>query len=126
MFNHSKTFSSFSVDDIESARDFYGRKLGMDVTHGDMGTLTLHLPGDRRFMIYPKPDHRPATFTILNFMVDRIEETVDQLAGLGIRFEQYEGDLKTDEKGIFHGGEGTPKIAWFRDPAGNILSVIEE
>lgn len=125
MFKNTKSFSSFSVDDIEKAKTFYSETLGLEVTEGEMGTLSLHLSGGTEIMIYPKgEDHEPATFTILNFPVDDIVKAVDQLTGRGVLFEQYEGDLETDVKGIFR-GEG-PMIAWFKDPAGNILSVIQE
>lgn len=124
MFKNIKAFSSFSVNDIQKARSFYSQKLGLEVTEEDMGTLSLHIAGGANILIYPKPDHTPATFTILNFPVKDIEETVDELTGRGVQFEQYEGDLKTDEKGVFRGGG--PLIAWFKDPADNILSVIEE
>jgi catechol 2,3-dioxygenase-like lactoylglutathione lyase family enzyme len=122
MFKQIKAFSGFSVDDLEKAKKFYGGTLGLEVsaTHGD---LWLHLAGGTRILIYPKSNHVPATFTILNFPVDDVEQAVDKLTGLGVRFERYEGELKTDEKGIFR---GDPKIAWFKDPAGNILSVLEE
>lgn len=123
MFKHTNVFSGFSVDDLQKAKAFYTQTLGLEVseTHG---LLWLHIAGGSKVLIYSKPNHTPATFTILNFPVDNIEEAVDQLTKLGVRFERYEGDLKTDEKGIFR-GEG-PKIAWFKDPAGNILSVLEE
>jgi catechol 2,3-dioxygenase-like lactoylglutathione lyase family enzyme len=123
MFKDTKAFSGFSVNDIQKAKEFYGKTLGLEVseTHG---LLNLHLAGGTKVLIYPKPNHSPATFTILNFPVDNIEEAVDQLTKRGLRFERYEGELKTDEKGIFRGGG--PLIAWFKDPAGNILSVLEE
>ena len=123
MFKDTKAFSGFSVNDIQKAKEFYGETLGLEVseTHG---LLNLHLAGGTRVLIYSKPNHAPATFTILNFPVDNIEQAVDQLTKRGVRFERYEGDLKTDEKGIFRGGG--PLIAWFKDPAGNILSVLEE
>ena len=123
MFKNTKAFSGFSVDDIQTAKKFYGETLGLEVseTHG---LLNLHLAGGATVLIYPKPNHAPATFTILNFPVDNIEEAVDQLTKKGVRFERYAGDIKTDEKGIFRGGG--PLIAWFKDPAGNILSVLEE
>lgn len=124
MFRHTRAFSGFSVDDIEKARDFYGETLGVESADGGMGTLMLHVAGGTRILIYPKPDHVPATFTILNFPVPDVEQAVDRLTERGVAFEQYQGDLKTDERGIFRGGG--PLIAWFRDPAGNILSVIEE
>ncbi len=125
MFRDSQAFSSFSVDDVAKAKEFYGRVLGLRVEEGGMGTLRLHVAGGAEILIYPKGvDHTPASFTILNFPVENAEKAVDELAGRGVRFEQYEGDLKTDEKGIFRGGG--PVIAWFKDPAGNVLSVIEE
>ena len=123
MLKESKAFSGFSVDNIVSAKEFYGRTLGLEVAESD-GLLELQLAGGANVLIYPKPNHVPATFTILNFPVDNIESAVDELTKRGVRFESYEGDLKTDEKGI-HRGNG-PNIAWFKDPAGNILSVLEE
>lgn len=123
MFEHAKAFSGFSVDDVPKARHFYGETLGLKVTEAN-GILTLHIAGDRPTLVYPKPDHTPAAFTILNFPVDDIEAAVEQLTGRGVRFERYEGaDVETDEKGIFRGGG--PLIAWFKDPAGNVLSVIQ-
>jgi catechol 2,3-dioxygenase-like lactoylglutathione lyase family enzyme len=118
--NHS--FSSFSVKDLQQAKEFYGEKLGLEVTMTPEG-LDLRLAGGGHVFIYPKPNHEPASFTVLNFIVDDIDQTVDQLNKLGVRFEHYEGDIKTDEKGI-HRNAG-PKIAWFKDPAGNILSVLQ-
>jgi catechol 2,3-dioxygenase-like lactoylglutathione lyase family enzyme len=123
MFRDAKAFSGFSVDDIPKAQEFYGRTLGLDVTEQN-GQLLLHIAGGSKILVYPKPDHAPASFTILNFPVGDIEEAVDELTRRGVRFESYEGELKTDEKGIFRGGG--PLIAWFKDPAGNILSVLEE
>jgi predicted enzyme related to lactoylglutathione lyase len=124
MFKHTKAFSSFSVNDLQKAQKFYSEMLGVDVVEmKEMGLLELRIEDSVKIMIYPKPDHTPATFTILNFPVKDIEVAVDELTKRGVRFEQYEGQLKTDEKGIFR-GEG-PKIAWFKDPAGNILSVLE-
>lgn len=123
MFKNTKAFSSFSVDDLEKAKKFYGQTLGIEISESMEG-LDLHLAGDNNIFVYPKTDHTPATFTILNFVVDDVEQAVDDLANLGVRFEIYnEGELKTDDKGIFHAG---PKIAWFKDPAGNFLSVLEE
>ncbi len=122
MFGTTKAFSGFSVDDIEAARAFYADTLGLRVSE-ENGMLILHLAGDRDTLVYPKLDHTPATFTILNFPVDDIEAAVDELAGKGVRFERYE-HLKTDDKGIFRGGG--PLIAWFTDPAGNVLSVLQE
>jgi len=123
MLKESKAFSGFSVDDIAGAKEFYGRTLGLDASESN-GLLHLHLAGGVNVLIYPKPNHTPATFTILNFPVENIESAVDDLTKRGVRFERYEGDIKTDEKGI-HRGDG-PNIAWFKDPAGNILSVLEE
>ena len=124
MFRDSKAFSGFSVDNLEKAKEFYRQVLGLEVTEMN-GLLQLHLAGGASVLIYPKPNHTPATFTILNFPVADIEETVDALTRRGVRFEHYdEGDLKTDDKGISRGLG--PTIAWFRDPAGNILSVLEE
>jgi catechol 2,3-dioxygenase-like lactoylglutathione lyase family enzyme len=122
MLRESHAFSGFSVDDIQKAKEFYTRTLGLDVSESN-GLLELHLAGGATVLIYPKPNHAPATFTILNFPVDNIEEAVDRLTKSGVRFERYEGNIKTDEKGIFRGGG--PLIAWFKDPAGNILSVLE-
>ena len=122
MFKNTKALSGFSVNDIQAARTFYGETLGLEVTE-EHGLLTLHISGGTTIVIYPKPNHVPATFTILNFPVKDIEKAVDDLTALGIRFEQYEGQIKTDPKGIMRGGG--PLIAWFKDPAGNILSVLE-
>jgi catechol 2,3-dioxygenase-like lactoylglutathione lyase family enzyme len=122
MFENTKAFSGFSADDIEAARRFYADTLGVRVTE-ENGMLTLHLAGgERPTLVYPKPDHQPATFTILNFPVSDIESAVDELASRGVAFERYEG--MTDEKGIMR--QQGPPIAWFRDPAGNILSVLEQ
>jgi catechol 2,3-dioxygenase-like lactoylglutathione lyase family enzyme len=124
MFNDTRAFSGFSVNDVQKAKAFYAQTLGLEVSEAD-GDLELHIAGGTKILIYPKSDHVPATFTILNFPVDDIERAVDELTKAGVRFERYnEGDLMTDEKGIFR-GEG-PKIAWFKDPAGNILSVLAE
>jgi catechol 2,3-dioxygenase-like lactoylglutathione lyase family enzyme len=124
MLADSAAFSGFSVDDIPSARTFYGDTLGLEVTE-ENGMLTLHLAGDRPVLVYPKQDHAPAGFTILNFPVPDVPAAVDDLTGRGVVFERYEGTpMETDEKGVFRGGG--PLIAWFTDPAGNVLSVIEE
>jgi catechol 2,3-dioxygenase-like lactoylglutathione lyase family enzyme len=124
MFRDTKAFSGFAVDDIPKAQQFYSETLGLEVTEAN-GLLTLHIAGDRPTIVYPKPDHTPADFTILNFPVDDIEQAVDALTERGVEFERYEGtEVETDEKGIFRGGG--PLIAWFRDPAGNVLSVIEQ
>jgi catechol 2,3-dioxygenase-like lactoylglutathione lyase family enzyme len=122
MFEHTKAFSGFSADDIEKARQFYGDTLGLRVSE-ENGLLTLHIAGDRNTLIYPKEDHTPATFTVLNFPVEDVEKTVDELTARGVRFERYDG-ADQDDKGIHRGGG--PLIAWFRDPAGNILSVIQQ
>jgi catechol 2,3-dioxygenase-like lactoylglutathione lyase family enzyme len=122
MFEHTKAFSGFSVDDLDAARRFYGETLGIAVDDaGEGGLLTLNIAGDRPTLIYPKPDHQPAAFTILNFPVDDIEAAVAELGRRGVTFEHYEG--MTDEQGIMR--QGGPLIAWFRDPAGNVLSVLE-
>jgi len=123
MLNQLHAFSSFSVNDLNKAKDFYTKKLGLEVTESKEG-LKLHTGGDNTIFVYPKENHTPATFTVLNFPVDNIDETVDKLTNLGIRFEHYDGELQTDNKGIFRGPG--PKIAWFKDPAGNFLSVLEE
>jgi predicted enzyme related to lactoylglutathione lyase len=124
MFRNTKAFSGVSVDDIAKARKFYGETLDLKVTTGEMGILSLHVADGHPILVYPKADHEPATFTILNFPVGDIEVAVDELVRRGVVFEQYEGELQTDAKGIFRGGG--PLIAWFRDPAGNILSVLQQ
>ena len=124
MFRDTKAVSSFSVNDLQKAKEFYNKTLAIEISEGMMGILTLHVSGGGKIIIYPKPNHEPATFTVLNFPVPDVEKTVDELIGLGITFEQYEGEIKTNEKGIASGNG--PKIAWFKDPAGNILSVLEE
>ncbi len=125
MLGDSKAFSGFAVDDVGRARAFYEGTLGLDVSvdEGRGGLMTLHLAGDRDVIVYPKPDFVPATYTILNFPVEDIAATVDQLTAAGVRFERYEG-LGQDEAGIARAGG--PAIAWFTDPAGNILSVLEQ
>ena len=126
MFKHSKAFSGFSVNDISRAKKFYGEILGLKVKDNPMGLIELNIDGGNNIIIYPKPNHVPATFTILNFPVPNIDEAVDELIQKGITFEQYEGQIKTDEKGICRSDGKGPNIAWFKDPAGNILSVLEE
>jgi catechol 2,3-dioxygenase-like lactoylglutathione lyase family enzyme len=124
MLTDSKAFSGFSVNDISQARTFYADTLGLRVSE-DNGMLTLHLAGDRDILVYPKDDHTPASFTILNFPVNDVEAAVDELTNRGVSFERYpdmEADM--DEKSVFHGGG--PLIAWFTDPAGNVLSVIQD
>ena len=123
MFKNTKAVSSFSVDDLQKAKQFYSETLGLDVTEGSMGILNINLAGGGKIFVYPKPNHTPATFTVLNFPVPDVEKTVDELTAIGITFEQYDGQIKTDKKGIVRGGG--PTIAWFKDPAGNILSVLE-
>ena len=123
MFKNTQAFSTFSADDIPRAKKFYGETLGLDVSD-QMDGLAVHLSGGGEVFVYPKgDDHTPASFTVLNFVVENVENAVDELTKAGVSFEPYEGELATDEKGIFH-GEG-PTIAWFKDPAGNILSVLE-
>ena len=122
MFTAAKAFGSFAVDDLAAARKFYGQTLGLRVSE-EGGPLMLHLAGDQRILVYPKPDHSPASFTILNFPVDDIDQAVDELADLGVPVQRYEG-FHTDDRGIYR-GQGH-SIAWFTDPAGNVLSVIEE
>jgi catechol 2,3-dioxygenase-like lactoylglutathione lyase family enzyme len=123
MLGDSKAFSGFAAPDIAKVKEFYAKTLGLKVTE-EHGLLTLHLAGGNNVLIYPKPDHVPATFTVLNFPVDDVDLAVDELSNRGVRFEKYNGpDIKTDEKGIMR-GHG-PTIAWFKDPAGNILSVLE-
>jgi len=122
MFNQTKAFSGFSVDDIAAAKKFYGETLGLDVSE-EYGMLTLHIDQGGDIMIYPKDDHTPATYTILNFPVVDVDQAVAQLSERGVTFERYER-FEQDEKGIARGDEG-PAIAWFTDPAGNILSVLE-
>jgi predicted enzyme related to lactoylglutathione lyase len=120
----SRAFSGFSVNDIAKAKQFYAQTLGLDVDEMN-GMLNLKLGGGTSVLVYPKPNHTPATYTILNFPVPDIETAVDQLTKSGVRFEQYEGDIKTDGKGIAR-GSGGPLIAWFKDPAGNVLSVLQQ
>jgi predicted enzyme related to lactoylglutathione lyase len=124
MLGDSKAFSGFAVGDIKNAKEFYGRTLGLKVSESN-GLLTLHLAGGNNVLIYPKPNHTPATFTVLNFPVADVDQAVDQLTKRGVRFEIYDlPDIKTDKKGIMRGNG--PTIAWFKDPTGNILSVIEQ
>ena len=124
MFKATKAFSSFSVNDVKKAKQFYAEVLGLDVSDDDMGGLRMTAGGDPIF-VYPKSNHEPATFTILNFQVESVEKAVDELTKKGVRFEIYDqGDLKTDKRGISTDPRG-PKIAWFKDPAGNFLSVLE-
>lgn len=122
MLGDSRAFSSFSVDDVARAKAFYGGTLGLDVTESD-GFLTLRPPNGAPVVVYPKRNHAPATFTVLNFPVDDVDSAVDELGRRGVRFERYkQPGLETDERGISRDG---PTIAWFKDPAGNILSVVD-
>jgi catechol 2,3-dioxygenase-like lactoylglutathione lyase family enzyme len=122
MLGDAKAFSGFAVDDLERAREFYGETLGLKTSEAN-GLMTLHLAGGRDTLVYPKPDLKPANYTILNFLVDDIDRAVDELAARGVTFQRYEG-FDQDERGIAR-GDG-PNIAWFEDPAGNVLSVLEE
>jgi len=124
MFQHAKPFAGFSVNDLKKAKKFYTETLELEVADAPMGALELKIDEDTRIFVYEKPNHTPATFTILNFPVDDVDRAVDTLAERGVRFEVYkEGELKTDAKGVHR--DGGPKIAWFKDPAGNFLSVLE-
>ncbi|TBW29173.1 VOC family protein [Gramella sp. KN1008] len=121
----SEAFSTYSVNDLKMAKKFYEDTLGLDVTENEMGLLELKM-ANCQVLIYPKPDHKPANFTVLNFKVKNLERQVDTLRVKGVIFEQYDNDqIKTDPKGI-HSSKHGPRIAWFMDPAGNILSLIEE
>jgi catechol 2,3-dioxygenase-like lactoylglutathione lyase family enzyme len=122
MFENTRAFSGFAVDDLDAAKKFYGETLGVKVSE-HYGLLTLHLAGGRDTLVYPKPDHTPASYTILNFQVDDIDAAVDELVGRGVELEKYEG-MGQDAKGINRAGG--PYIAWFKDPAGNILAVLQE
>lgn len=124
MFADTRAYSGFAVDDFGKAREFYGETLGLKTTVMDEehGLMTLHLAGGRDTLVYRKPDFEPATYTILNFEVDDVDEAVDQLASRGVSFERYD-NFDQDEKGIFR--DGGPNIAWFKDPAGNVLAVLE-
>ena len=123
MFATTEAFSGFAVDDIDAARTFYGETLGMRVSDAEMGLLALHVAGSRDILIYPKPDHTPATYTILNFPVGDIDAAVDELTSRGVQFLRYDG-FDQDEKGISRGMG--PQIAWFADPAGNVLAVLQD
>lgn len=125
MFKDTKAFSGFSVNDTTKAKEFYSTILGLDVRDGMEGTLELHIKGNNPMVVYPKPNHVPATFTVLNFPVSSVEKSVEQLKSKGVVFESYDlPDFKTDDDNIFRGGG--PLIAWFKDPAGNIFSVIQQ
>ena len=127
MLKNNRAFNSFSVNDLAQAKSFYAGTLGLDVKEMSVG-LNITLAGGGETFVYPKPDHTPASFTILNFIVDNIDTAVDELTSKGVTFEQYGGHMSTDEKGVSRGaaaGHG-PNIAWFNDPAGNIIAVMEE
>jgi predicted enzyme related to lactoylglutathione lyase len=124
MFKHTRTFSSFSASDLNAVQTFYSQVLGLQVTKGEMGVLSLHLDNGYEVMIYPKPNHTPATFTVLNLVVEDIDSAVADLKAKGVKFEMYDmPDLKTDENGIMR--DGGPLIAWFKDPSENIISVLQ-
>jgi len=122
MFEHSQAFSGFAVNDTTTAKQFYANTLGLNVTQSDNGYLQLHIDGSREILVYAKPDHAPASYTILNFPTDDIERDVDALVDKGVRIERYPG-MQQDDRGINRGGG--PLIAWFTDPSGNVLSVIQ-
>ncbi len=127
MFKNAQAFSSFSVDDAEKAKDFYGKILGLDVSEEAPGYLWLHTGRDQKTFVYQKNNHEPATFTILNFPVDDIDKAADELIKRGVKFEHYKGEMQTDAKGICRGDSlnRCPTIAWFKDPSGNILAILE-
>ncbi|MGI8811601.1 MAG: VOC family protein [Pyrinomonadaceae bacterium] len=129
MFKDTKAFSSFSVNDLDAAKRFYAETLGVVVRRSPEG-LALMIAGGGKVFIYPKEDHTPATFTVLNFTVDDIDAAVRELKSQGVEFESYDGEMQTDANNIFRGTEkgeaAGPNIAWFKDPAGNFLSVIED
>jgi catechol 2,3-dioxygenase-like lactoylglutathione lyase family enzyme len=122
MFASTEAFSGFAVDDVDAAREFYEQKLGIR-TSTDHEIMTLHLAGDRPTIVYPKPGHVPAAYTILNFRVDDIDSAVDELTARGVQLERYDG-FEQDDRGVFRGGG--PYIGWFKDPAGNVLAVLQE
>lgn len=122
VLKNTKAFSSFSVKNLDETKKFYGQTLGLGISESEEG-LSLQTQGSCDVFIYPKADHTPATFTVLNFVVDDVDKKVDELTKMGIRFEIYDkGDLKTDDRGVF---QGKPKIAWFKDPSGNFLSILQ-
>ena len=125
MVNYSAAFSGFSIDNVEAAKDFYGTRLGLTVTENAMGFLEIHLQGGARVLAYTKPNHEPASYTMLNLEVADVEAAVDELNAAGVVTKIYtDPDFGTDAKGIARGGGG-PDIAWFRDPAGNVISVLK-
>lgn len=125
MFKDNDWFSSFSVDDLDAARAFYGDTLGLEIGETPMGVIEVKLAGGRHVVVYPKPNHEPATFTVLNFVVPNVDKAVDELIAAGIDMEQYGmPEMEQDAKGIARDDRGGPQIAWFKDPAGNILAVL--
>jgi len=125
MLQKSQAFSSFSVDNVQQAKAFYQEVLGLEVKDNPMGVIEVVVSGSSNILLYPKPNHVPATFTVLNFPVEDIDQAADELIAKGVKFEIYNHEsIKTDQKGISR-GNGGPNIAWFRDPAGNILSILE-
>ncbi|HEY4109149.1 VOC family protein [Puia sp.] len=125
MLAYTNVFSSYSVNDLPKAKEFYEKALGFPVNQTPEG-LAIQVRKDYNVFLYPKPNHQPATFTVLNLQVLSVEAAVDALTASGVKFEHYDGELQTDAKGIMHGGPGKgPTIAWFADPAGNILSIVE-
>lgn len=127
MFRDSQAFSSYSVDDIDAARDFYSDKLGLSVEKSEMGSLEVKVGSGQTVMLYPKPNHEPATFTVLNFVVRDVVKAVDDLAAAGIEMARYDDipDINQDAKAISRDDRGGPAIAWFKDPAGNVIAVME-
>ena len=127
IFKDAPIFASFAVKELDPAREFYASTLGLDVRDDkEMGIFAIHAPDKSHVMVYPKPDHEPAVFTVLNLQVRDIDEAVDALTSAGVNFEHYDtADMKTDSKGVVRGEKGGPSIAWFRDPSGNIVSVME-
>ena len=128
MFRDNEAFPSFSVDDVDAAREFYADKLGLEAEKSEMGTLELKMGKGQHVMLYPKPNHEPATFTVLNFVVPDVEKAVDDLTRAGIEMERYDDipDINQDAKGIARDLRGGPAIAWFKDPAGNVIAVLEQ
>jgi catechol 2,3-dioxygenase-like lactoylglutathione lyase family enzyme len=124
VFENSHVFSSFSVDDLEAAERFYGGLLGMRTSRGPMGILDLDIGRGQHVMVYPKDDHEPASYTVLNFEVSDVEAAVDELTASGVHMERYDDAFGQDAKGISPAGRG-PRMAWFKDPAGNVISVLE-
>lgn len=127
LFNFDESFSTYSIDDVGAVKEFYANVLGIEVTDQEEGGIGLEL-GNQNVYLYPKEDHEPAEFTVLNIVVTDIDAAVEELTARGVEFESYGGDIETDDKDIFRGGEKGigPNIAWFKDPADNILSLIEK